>query len=55
MIDLLSLSYHPGAGRGPVAMVSMIERRANQFMSPNWAPACAGVALMVEALGGAHG
>ena len=34
---------HPGAGRGLVGKVAVTERNGRQLLSPNWAPACAGV------------
>ncbi len=34
---------HPGARRGPVAMIDVTTRSARSLPSPDWAPACAGV------------
>jgi len=55
MSGMLFPSRHPGEGRGPVAKAEVMIRCANQFAFPDWAPAYAGVALRVEARGGAHG
>jgi hypothetical protein len=54
MSHMLATSFHPGEGRGPVGKTEVMIRCANQSASPSWAPAFAGVVLMVEAHGGAN-
>jgi len=41
--------YHPGAGRGPVGEVAETAAALHYDNLPNWAPACAGVALILGA------
>ena len=42
--------HHPGGGRGPIGKVVVTRDCAPLATSPNWAPAFAGVVLVVRVL-----
>ncbi|SFO39807.1 hypothetical protein SAMN05428984_3909 [Sphingomonas sp. OK281] len=42
-------SYHPGKGRGPIGKAAVTKRCLQLAASPNWPPAFAGVAAVLDA------